>query len=124
MPRPCRKRWIEFCPGVEYFKPAGVPLREIQEVVLSPDEVEALRLADLEEQYQEQAAAHMKVSRPTFSRIVQSARKKMADAIINGKALRLEKLENTDRCAVSAPAGRQRRCGRGFGRRSFNQEGA
>lgn len=90
MPRPFCPRQIGFLPGVVYFKPAGVPLRELDEVVLALDELEALRLADLLGHYQEQAAAQMKISRPTFSRVVESARKKVADALINGKALRVE----------------------------------
>jgi predicted DNA-binding protein (UPF0251 family) len=73
-----------------YFKPAGVPLCDLEEVVVTLDEVEALRLADLNSLYQEQAGEQMKVSRATFARIVESARRKVADALIHGKALRLE----------------------------------
>jgi len=54
------------------------------------DEFEAIRLADLEALYQEQAAATMSVSRPTFSRIIESAHRKIADALVHGKALRME----------------------------------
>ena len=90
MPRPYCPRTIGFVPGVTYFKPAGVPLRDLEEVVLALDEVEALRLADLQGLYQEQAAEQMKISRPTFARVIESARKKVADALIHGKALRLE----------------------------------
>ena len=90
MPRPCCQRQIGFLPGVTYFKPAGVPLRELEEAVLALDEVEALRLADLNGLYQEEAAEKMKISRPTFSRIVEGARRKVADALIHGKALRME----------------------------------
>jgi len=57
---------------------------------MSLDEFEALRLADLDGLYQEQAAEQMNVSRTTFSRIVVSARRKMADALVHGKALRIE----------------------------------
>lgn len=90
MPRPCCRRQIGFVPGVTYFKPAGIPLRDLEESVLALDEVEALRLADLNGLYQEEAAEKMKISRPTFSRIVEGARRKVADALIHGKALRLE----------------------------------
>jgi predicted DNA-binding protein (UPF0251 family) len=62
----------------------------LEEVVLTLDEFEALRLADMEGMYQEQAAGKMNVSRPTFSRIVEQARRKVATALIQGKALRLE----------------------------------
>jgi predicted DNA-binding protein (UPF0251 family) len=72
------------------FKPAGVPACALERVTLTLDEVEALRLADLNGLYQEEAAQQMKISRPTFSRIVESARQKVADALIHGKALRLE----------------------------------
>ena len=90
MPRPFCPRRVGFVPGVTYFKPAGVPMCELNEVVVTLDELEALRLADLEGRYQEQAAEQMKISRPTFARVVESARKKVADALINGKALRME----------------------------------
>ena len=90
MPRPCCLRWIGFTPDVTYFKPAGVPLRTLEEIIVTFDEVEALRLADLDGLYQEQAAVRMKVSRATFARVVESARRKVAEALIHGKALRLE----------------------------------
>jgi predicted DNA-binding protein (UPF0251 family) len=62
----------------------------LEQVTLSLDEVEALRLADLQGLYQEQAAKQMKISRPTFARIIEEARRKTAEALIHGKALRLE----------------------------------
>ena len=90
MPRPFCKRLIGFSPSVTYFKPAGVPLRMLEEVSLKLDELEALRLADLEAMHQEDAAKKMNISRATFGRVVESARKKVADALMNGKALRVE----------------------------------
>jgi uncharacterized protein len=90
MPRPRCLRRICCVPGVTYFKPAGIPLRLLEEVVVTLDEVEALRLADLEGMYQEKAAARMNISRPTFSRLIESAHKKVAEALVKGKALRLE----------------------------------
>ena len=72
------------------FKPVGIPVVELEEVVMTLDEFEALRLADLEGHYQEQAAKEMKVSRTTFSRIIDSAHRKVADALVHGKALRIE----------------------------------
>jgi predicted DNA-binding protein (UPF0251 family) len=68
----------------------GIPVLELEEVVMTLDEFEAIRLADLDGFYQEQAAGQMNVSRTTFSRIVDSAHRKMADAIVHGKALRIE----------------------------------
>jgi uncharacterized protein len=65
-------------------------MSELEVVVMSLDEFEALRLADLGGLYQEQAAEKMGVSRPTFSRIVESAHRKVADALVHGKALRIE----------------------------------
>ena len=90
MPRPCCLRHIDVRPGVVCFKPTGVPGHLLEEVVLTLDELEALRLADLDGLYQEEAAARMKISRPTFARIVEAARRKVADALIHGKALRFE----------------------------------
>jgi predicted DNA-binding protein (UPF0251 family)/predicted Fe-Mo cluster-binding NifX family protein len=72
------------------MKPAGIPACELEEVVLGLDEAEALRLADLLGLYQEAAARSMGISRQTFGRIVETARRKAADAILNGKALRLD----------------------------------
>jgi len=90
MSRPFAPRRIGCRPGATYFKPAGVPLRVLEEVTLTLDEFEALRLADLEGLYQEGAAEQMQVSRPTFGRIVESARQKVADVLVRGKALRVE----------------------------------
>jgi predicted DNA-binding protein (UPF0251 family) len=90
MPRPrrCRRVWLE--PNVTYFKPAGIPVRELEEVVLTVDEFEAIRLKDLEGLEQEEAAKKMNISQPTFFRLLDSARKKIADAMVNGKAIKIE----------------------------------
>ncbi len=65
-------------------------MRDIEEIVLEADELEAIRLANLEEMYQEEAADTMGVSRQTFGRIIASANKKLADALVNGKAIRIQ----------------------------------
>lgn len=91
MPRPRIRRRILFEPGVTYYKPAGVPVRDLEEVALSLDEAEAIRLADVEGLTQEEAAEEMKVSQPTFSRTLDKARKKIGDALINGKAIKILK---------------------------------
>jgi len=65
-------------------------MSSLDEVTMSVDEFEAIRLADFEGLYQEQAAERMEISRPTFGRIVESARRKVADALVNSKALRIE----------------------------------
>src|SRR4030067_3253503 len=90
MSRPPKCRRVEFLPDVTYFKPAGIPLRDLEEVRLSVEEAEALRLKDLEGLEQEQGAERMNISRPTFQRVLASARKKIADALLNGRAIRSE----------------------------------
>jgi uncharacterized protein len=87
-PRNCRR--VGSMPGSNYFKPRGIPLSALEEVILSVDEFEAIRLADLEGLYQEQAAERMKVSRQTFGRIVESAHRKVAEVLVTGKALKIE----------------------------------
>ena len=89
MSRPCKCRHIEGEPGAIYFKPRAVPLCELEEIELSLDEFESLRLADLEGLYQADAARRMKISRQTFAAIVHKARSKVADALVNGKALKI-----------------------------------
>lgn len=89
MPRPRQCRHVHAGPEETCFKPKGVPLEGLEEVILLLDEFEAIRLADLEGLYQEEAASRMNVSRQTFGRIVESARKKVADALVNGKSLRI-----------------------------------
>ena len=90
MSRPPKCRRVEFLPDVTYFKPAGIPLRDLEEVRMSIEEAEALRLKDLEGLEQEQGAEKMNVSRPTFQRVLASARQKIADALLNGKAIRID----------------------------------
>ncbi|MCK5676412.1 MAG: DUF134 domain-containing protein [Verrucomicrobia bacterium] len=90
MPRPISPREIEEPPEATWFKPTGIPMRDLEEVVLTFDEIEAIRLADAEGLYQEQVAEHMKVSRPTIGRILASARQKIAKALVQGKAIRIE----------------------------------
>jgi predicted DNA-binding protein (UPF0251 family) len=90
MPRPYCCRHVAGKPAASIYKPVGIPLRKLEEMVITLDEFEAVRLADLEELYQEQAAAQMNVSRPTFCRIIATAHKKLADALVHGKAIRIE----------------------------------
>ncbi|MDH7517809.1 MAG: DUF134 domain-containing protein [Candidatus Thermoplasmatota archaeon] len=90
MPRPRRCRRVGFSPNVTYFKPAGVPLIDLESSVLSVDEFEAIRLKDLEGLEQEEAAQMMNISQPTFHRLLLTARKKIADAIVKGKAIKIE----------------------------------
>jgi predicted DNA-binding protein (UPF0251 family) len=90
VPRPFCSRRIAGRPAASIFKPIGIPVVDLEEVVMTLDEFEAVRLADLDGFYQDRAAKQMKVSRPTFGRIIDSAHRKMADALVHGKALRIE----------------------------------
>ena len=90
MPRPPKCRRVAYLPNATYFKPAGIPLRALEEVRLSVEEAEAIRLKDLEGLEQEQGAERMSISRPTFQRVLASGRQKIADALLNGKAIRIE----------------------------------
>ena len=90
MPRPFCRRRIAGNPAAAIFKPVGIPMSKLDELVMTLDEFEALRLADLDGLYQEQASEQMNVSRTTFSRIIASARRKLADALVHGKAVRIE----------------------------------
>ncbi|MCE5336869.1 MAG: DUF134 domain-containing protein [Desulfobacteraceae bacterium] len=90
MPRPKCCRRVGGEPPCRIFKPAGIPARFLEEITLTMDEFEAIRLADFNGLYQEQAAARMNVSRQTFGRIVEEARKKVARVLVEGLALRIE----------------------------------
>ena len=90
MVRPRRFRRVKLQPEVDYFKPSGIPLSSLTEVILQVDEFEAIRLKDLESLEQEECAKKMNISQPTFHRLVSSARKKIADAIVNGKAIKIQ----------------------------------
>ena len=90
MSRPVKTRRVGCNPQANYFKPRGIPVADLDEIVLTMDELEAIRLADLEECYQEAAAQQMEVSRQTFGNIVKSAHKKIAAALVQAKALKIE----------------------------------
>ena len=90
MPRPPKCRRVEFVPEITCFKPVGVPLVELEEISLTVEELEAIRLKDLEKLEQELCAGKMQISRPTFHRILVSARNKLAQALVQGKAIRIE----------------------------------
>jgi predicted DNA-binding protein (UPF0251 family) len=89
MARPFKQRFVACRPRITAFKPQGVPLEHLEILTLSLDELEALRLADVEGDEQEQAAAKMNVSRPTFGRILERARRTVAEAVLKGKALEI-----------------------------------
>jgi predicted DNA-binding protein (UPF0251 family) len=112
MPRPKCYRHVCGIPDKNYFKPRGIPASELEEVSLSLDEFEAIRLSDYEQLYQEEAAKRMNISRQTFGRIIGEARKKIADVLIKGKALKIAGGEVT--------LDEDARCGRGRRRKSEN----
>ncbi len=90
MVRPRLQRRVSGEFSTTYFKPAGIPVRDLETVSLTFDELEAVRLTDLEELYQADAAAKMNISRQTLGNIVASAHKKIAEALIKGKAIKIE----------------------------------
>jgi predicted DNA-binding protein (UPF0251 family) len=90
VPRPFRCRRIFCNPEYRYFKPRGIPLAELETLNLTLDELEAIRLADKEGLYQEVAAERMNISRQTFGNILNSAHKKVAEFLIEGKALSIQ----------------------------------
>ncbi len=89
MPRPFKPRRVSSMPRYTYFKPTGIPMPLLEEVVLTVDEVEAMRLKDIEKFEQHECADRMGVAQSTLQRILVSAREKMTTAIIEGKALRI-----------------------------------
>jgi uncharacterized protein len=116
MPRPTNCRRITGEPGASVFRPAGVPVCRLKWLTLTLDEFEALRLADMEGLHQEDAAARMKVSRQTFGRIVENARRKVAQVLHSGMALSIEggTVRTTARrcpgCGKGHPGGPGARC--------------
>lgn len=91
MVRPIKPRRVLFDPNVTYFKPRAVPLAVLEEVDLARDELEALRLCDFKNLDQVKAAKKMKISQSTLQRILSSARKKVAQALVEGKAIKIKK---------------------------------
>ncbi len=90
MPRPCKRRSIAGMPGSVVYKPAGIPASALEWLSLGLDEFEAIRLLDYEGLDQEAAAVRMGVSRPTVTRVYASARRKIAEALTEGKAISIE----------------------------------
>jgi predicted DNA-binding protein (UPF0251 family) len=117
MPRPPIQRQIGYCLSATHFKPQGIPMRLLETVELAQDELEAIRLTDLEGMYQEQAAEQMGVSRQTLGNILKRAHKKIAEALIEGKVIQLES------CCPISPEDRQKSRGRCGRRRGHGQCG-
>jgi len=90
-PRLCRR--IRFNPNVTYFKPQGVPMRYLEIIELTTEEAEALRLRNIKDLEQKEAARKMNTSQSTFQRILSSAYKKITEALIEGKAIKIIRIE-------------------------------
>lgn len=134
MARPVKQRLVCFEPKINLFKPAGIPKGELEENIISVEELEAVRLKDLEGLEQEDCAVRMGVSRGTFQRILGCAREKITDALVHGKALRMEggnfqlldkpaclhqdgegdESATCPRCPGHGPKGERRRCRKGL----------
>jgi len=97
VPRPCKQRRIRGSPNSSYFKPAGQRAKELAHVELTLAEFESLRLKDVLELDQHMCAEHMQVSQPTFHRLLLTARKKVSDALVHGKAIRIETSEKEEK---------------------------
>lgn len=97
MVRPKKYRQVNFIPEVVYYKPRGIPLRFLEEVNISLDEFEAMRLCDCEHAGQEDAAAAMKISRQTLGRTLKKARDKISLALVGGMAIRIEISQEYDK---------------------------
>ncbi len=91
MPRPCKKRRIRGQPNSSFFKPTGIRMMELENIILVMPEFEAVRLVDLNEIFQGETREEMHVSPLTLSRILKSGRRKITDAIVNGKVIKIEK---------------------------------
>lgn len=87
--RPRKFRHIRFQPGVRFFKPQGIPMRELEIVELTDEELESLRLKNIEGLEQTEAAKKMKTSQSTYQRILSSAYKKITEALVSGKAIKI-----------------------------------
>lgn len=133
MPRPEKVRRVCYRGAIDGFKPVGVPVSDLEAETLRLDELEALRLADVEGLYQEPAAEQMGVSRQTFARILSRARATVARALVDGKLLVIGDgpvvagSAATTECPIHGPGkrrGRGCRCHRGRGRRGHGPRGS
>jgi len=115
MVRPRNIRRIYFQPDITYFKPVGISMINLKETVLNFDELEAIRLVDSEGMEQSKAGKKMKISQSTLSRLLSTGRKKLADAIIAGQAIKIQ--GGNFKMAVPRGRGLGMRRGRGFGGR-------
>ncbi len=119
MVRPRKAKLVEFEPGITYFKPRAVPLNKLEEIVLTLDELETLRLSNIEKLSQTDAAKRMDIHQSTFQRTLTRAREKTTDALVNGKAIKIQggeyKMPGRDK---TGPIGQGRGMGLGKGLRA------
>jgi len=110
-------------PDVTYFKPQGIRIRNLEIIELTFDEIECVRLSEIKELSQVDAAKKMKIHQSTFQRSLAKARKKIADALINGKAIKIQggiyKMPKGDK---TGPEGKGPKTGRGLGYCSGNDK--
>ena len=117
MARPRKERLVSNEPAITYFKPRAVPLNALKEVEITVDEMEAIKLSDIDKLSQKDAAGRMKIHQSTFQRTLARAREKLADAIVNGKAIRIKGGAYVmPRGDGTGPAGMGAGTGRGGGR--------
>lgn len=90
MPRPKKKRRLRFLPQITYFKPLGLPMKNLKEVTLKADEMEAIKLKNYDDLQQIEAAEKMNISQPTFARILRGAYKKISEALVEGHAIKIK----------------------------------
>lgn len=128
MPRPRKRRNVQGIYEEYYFKPRGVALSGLQQVDLTFDEIESLKYVDLEGIGMDEAATRMEISKPTLCRMVNGARKKVADALINGKAIELQNYHLTNNTMPNrdgtGPQGKGPRTGRGMGNCAGSNSGS
>ena len=111
LPRPRKCRVIQCRPDATYFKPRGIPLVDLDEISISIDELESIRLADFEGLYHEDAALKMQISRQTFGRILNEARRKVAECLLKSKALKIELPQKEELYESMFPSSRSQRNG-------------
>ena len=119
MPRPCKRRRLSCSPGSVTYKPAGIPANSIESVILQADEYEAIHMLDYLGYDQEKTAEKMKVSRPTVTRIYARARKKIALALTEGKAIVIETYTSQEKCCNNTSGNGQKRRRRGNCHKTF-----
>jgi uncharacterized protein len=127
MVRPRKIKWINFEPDVTYFKPRAIPLSNLEEIEITLDELETLRLSNLENLNQIDAAIKMDIHQSTFQRTLTRAREKITDALVNGKAIKIHggeyKMPGGDGTGPEGKgpiAGKRNRQGAGRGGRGRN----